>query len=457
MSVDPSKAILEWRRAQRERSQFLVRPIAWSEIQDWHFDRGHLAHSSTGFFSVTGLQYELPGRDSWVAQPFILQPEIGILGFLRYRDTRGVHLLVQAKTEPGNCAGTQLAPSFQCTKSNYELRHGGEIAPFSEYFLQTPSRPPLTDVLQSEQGTRFIDKYNRNMVVSVARDAVELASPARSAWRWLPVALISQLIAQDFLFNTDARSVLSTTDWAGLCEDGEPFGRWRGKSGFGEALWRSYHAEIDVPAQSAFRRWLEDQQRLLPVKTKLVGVNEMRGWEFCEEGVLPCAIGQGPSVRFYAVQAKDREIPHWTQPLLTSSTPGLVLLVARRHDGVLKFGARLSREPGFANAAQLSATCQVLPGESQSVDIVSELCARCAASDEGEARVVFDSRMSEEGGRFYQDVNRYVILMLPDGIEVPDEANFCWLSLAEISVLKRESGVFTNEFRSILSLLLAYL
>ncbi len=426
-------------------------------MHDWYLESGRLVHSSTGFFSVTGLSYMLPGGESSVTQPFILQPEVGILGFLMCRDGDGVHLLVQAKTEPGNREGTQLAPSFQCTKSNYELRHGGEIAPFSEHFLQSQRHLLLTDVLQSEQGTRFIDKYNRNMVVSVERDTVDLSSRARLAWRWLPVALISQLIARDFLFNTDARSVLSTTDWAGLCEDAEPFGRWRSKSGFGEALWRSYHTEVDALALMSFRRRLEDQQRLFPVETNLVGLDDMPGWEFGAGGVLPSTSLPGPSVRFYAVQAKDREISHWTQPLLTSNTSGLVLLVARPHDGILRFGIRPSREPGFANAVQLSATGQVLPGEPQSVDMVNELCARCAASEHGEAQIIFDCRTTEEGGRFFQDLNRYVIVLVPDRIQLPDEANICWLTLAEINVLKRESGNFTNEFRSILSLLLVYL
>lgn len=70
----------------------------------------------------------------------------------------------------------------------------------------------MTDVLQSEQGTRFIDKYNRNMVVAVPVDSIDLDLPDLLAWRWLPIEVIGRLITQDFLLNTDARSVLSSTD-----------------------------------------------------------------------------------------------------------------------------------------------------------------------------------------------------------------------------------------------------
>jgi len=451
------QAVLRWREQQAGRSQFSAQRITWLEMHKWRFENGHLRHDSGGFFSVVGLRHGMGKARSDASQPFILQLEIGILGFLMCRDDRGVSLLVQAKTEPGNLGGTQLAPSFQCTKSNYELRHGGEIAPFSEYFLQTQERPAVTDVLQSEQGTRFIDKYNRNMVVSVPVDSIELDSPELLAWRWLPIEVIGRLIIHDFLLNTDARSVLSSTDWAAFCGDGEPFGRWRGKSGFGEQLWRSYHAPIDPSTQAAFRQWLEDQQRALSKKTTIVGLDEIPGWEFGSDGLVPKSLGSDLAVRYYAVQAVDREVAHWSQPLITSVSLGLVLLVARLEQGILKLGSKLSPEPGFKNGAQLSVTLQVYPGETQGRDVVGELCARCEAFGAADAQVVYDCRLSEEGGRFFREVNRYVVLVVPDGFSAPDEESLCWLSLAEISDLKRESGVFTNEFRSILSLFLSYL
>lgn len=157
------------------------------------------------------------------------------------------------------------------------------------------------------------------------------------------------------------------------------------------------------------------------------------------------------------MQAEDREVSHWTQPLVTSGSLGLVLLVARLQQGVLKFGTKLSPEPGFKNGAQLSVTLQIFPGERQREGVIEELCARVEASAAERAQVVFDCQLSEEGGRFSQEINRYVVMVLPEGCSAPDEENLSWLSLAEISDLKRESGVFTNEFRSILSLLLAYL
>ena len=105
----------------------------------------------------------------------------------------------------------------------------------------------------------------------------------------------------------------------------------------------------------------------------------------------------------------------------------------------------------------MSATIQVWPGERQRADVASELLEAISASTEAEADVVFDCEMSEEGGRFYQDINRYVMVVLPHNYTLAEEDKIWWLTLAEISELKRDSGVFTNEFRSMLSLLIEYL
>lgn len=455
--TDSVRAVEKWRRDQRARSRFAVKPVPWQEVKSWRLQGGHLLHESGGFFSVVGFRYgDRPGELS-AGQPFILQPEIGILGFLMCRDSQGVHLLVQAKTEPGNCGGTQLSPSFQCTKSNYQRRHGGKAAQFLDFFLGESALPALTDSLQSEQGTRFIDKFNRNMVIEVSRAAVDLSAPDRAAWRWLSLDEMGWLLTKDLVFNTDARSVLAVSDWALFSPTREPFARWQKNVGIGFDLWNSYHAPVTAAAIAELLRWLEEKRQIAAWHTQIVGLTDLPAWRVTEAGVLSTDSRSDVAIRYYAVRAEDREVQSWTQPLITSTTPGLVLLVARRRDGVLTFGARLSREPGFKNAAQLSATVQVFPGESRSQDKLATLLDSCRQADSQHEPVLFDCLMSEEGGRFYQDINRYVILQMPDNLPAWEDDDVRWLTLAEINAVKGRQGVFTNEFRSVLSLLLRYL
>ena len=77
------------------------------------------------------------------------------------------HVLVQAKVEPGNIGYAQLAPTVQATQSNYERVHGSQETPFLDWFLGQRQDAVLDDCLQSEQGSRFLGKFNRNMAVRV--------------------------------------------------------------------------------------------------------------------------------------------------------------------------------------------------------------------------------------------------------------------------------------------------
>ena len=75
--------------------------------------------------------------------------------------------MMQAKIEPGNLNIVQLSPTLQATRSNYTRVHGGKSPNYLEYFNGERDVYVLVDQLQSEQGARFLQKRNRNIIVEV--------------------------------------------------------------------------------------------------------------------------------------------------------------------------------------------------------------------------------------------------------------------------------------------------
>jgi len=448
--------VIQWRADQVGRSAFEVQRIASSDLKNWHFQEGHLRHTTGGFFSVVGFAATLPGLKTTRTQPYILQPEVGILGFLLCRSGNEIKLLVQAKTEPGNCGGNQLSPSFQCTESNYRGLHGGISAPFRNIFADHKTGNPIFDSLQSEQGTRFVNKYNRNTIIEVNADDVDTESPSKAAWRWLSIPEIGFLLTQDLIVNTDARSVIATANWHVLHPEGQPFARWQDQGGFEASLAQSFYTSLAPHRRAEILNWLTTRREPQKIVTHIQPLNDLEGWNVTSEGIEPATQNSGMAIRYYQVYARDREVPSWTQPLVTSETNGLVLLVIQKRDAVLRFALRLSSEPGFANFSQLSATHQNFPGEVDGIDPSVPLLAQSKALAPDHQAIIFDCQMSEEGGRFFQDINRYLVLHLPDAFEHPESPEILWLTLAEIEAVKQEQGVFTNEFRSILSLFVRY-
>ena len=449
--------IPRWRAEQLARSDFRVARVTSGALRSWVVTGTRISHASGGFFSLVGAEIRSDGAGAKTRyQPFIDQPEVGLLGFILRRTEDDVFVLVQAKTEPGNPGGVQLAPTFQCTRSNYLMRHGGARAPFLENFRGRTSYRGVSSTLQSEQGTRFLNKYNRNVVVEMAAGQELALSDRHAAWRWIAMRDLGALLAQPGTVNTDARSVLASTDWGTLAGRRRPFQGSAPTSAFAVLLRRSYEEQPEAAQLASTRAWLRDWRRRARTRVRLRPLDGIPGWTMSDEGIVPDAAGE-VEVRYYSVRALDREVPHWTQPLMSSRSRGLVALICQEREGVLRFLVRASPEPGFGNRVQLSPTIQAssespaLPPEDR--DLLSIVRQR----GPGAADIVVDTVLSEEGGRFFRDENRYEIAHVEPGAVLPETAWHRWLGLAELRRWISVSGALNNEMRSALSLLLAYL
>jgi oxidase EvaA len=490
---EPRDACLGLLRERRERCGLECIPIPLQETRRWVMAGGALRHDTGGFFSVVGVRGTIhtgadssrarPGELSSIEQPLIHQPEIGILGILLRTRGGRAEILVQAKAEPGNVDSVQLSPTVQATESNYRRLHGGAPTPYLEYFTRSGSWTVAADTLQSEQGTRFLGKYNRNVTVRVRDDGPD---PVSESWRWCDMADVARALGRDFCVNTDLRSVLASSDWRALAGGATPFSSWRGTGGRGEALLDSYLAP-DASAENRIEdlvQSIEQARSSTDVAIEIVPLHDLHGWSLGAD-----AIRDGEARRFevagFRVRAPDREVPAWDQPLVRDLAEGEVVLVAQRRRGVLHFLLRPSFEIGFREKAQYGPSWQRAPkgegaagGKRGSGGARGSAGGVASAGDEvepadgalaellsgREATERLSCWQSEEGGRFYRSASRYRIVELPEedspgpllrGRPSPPGARFATLS--QIRRLVGSPGLLTNEARSALALLLLWM
>ena len=412
-------AVRAWVGSISDRSDCRVEKIAVAESAEWRVEDGAIIHRSRGFFTVVGLQWT-PAEGVVRRAPFIEQREIGTLGFLM-RDRDGVRqVLVQAKFEPGNVGFVQLAPTCQATESNARRLHGGDRPPFIDCFPRSAPGGLAYDVEQSEQGTRFLGKRNRNVLVFAGE-----AASSTDTHRWMDVESVLELMHCDHLVNTDARSVLACAPWRILIGR-DPFSRY--PSGFGAELRRSANAPSRPGVVDGVRTAIR------AARARTTDPQTIRIQDLGPEGSV--------HLRHIRVAARGREVPAWDQPILESTAEGRVILACGRVDGVLHFLFCPRAEPGLHDKVELTATVMIAPGETlEAPPMKGQVMAEC--------------RQSEEGGRFYRDTNLYQILDI--GAADSRAATGYWLTLADVRELLDEAGWMTNEARSALSLLLAWL
>lgn len=415
-----------WFSSLIKKSDFHIEWIPLSRSTFWSFKEGKISHKSGHFFKIIGVRF-YDSQGNLTDQPFIDQREIGTLGFLIREVKQKKEILVQAKIEPGNSHIIQLAPTCQATRSNSLRVHGGKEPPFSHLFIKEHPQI-ISTTLQSEQGSRFFNKRNRNIL---ALNFQKLSLP--DSHQWISVDTILNLLSVDYLVNTDARSVLVSSPWVKLVNR-IPFSRL--KTTFASELAQSYKQKIKTSQFEEMKKNLISiQQKEYPMQT--IPLDQLINWKISKFGIEP--LQKKPfRVRYLKIIAKNREVPEWDQPIIESYGEGRVDLVCGRIDGVLHFYFKIIIEQGLYNQAELSPTICVEPGENKYP----------------KAEILKSVLQSDEGGRFYQDTTRYRVIDIGQAdLTLPGY----WLNLAQIQKLLLKNGWFTNEARSALSLLLYWL
>lgn len=428
-----------WLAEQHRTNRFHVARIPFSRLRGWRFrpDTGDLAHDSGRFFSVEGLHvrtdFETGG--SW-SQPIINQPEIGILGILAKEFDGVLHLLMQAKMEPGNINGIQLSPTVQATRSNYIGVHGGRPIDYLDYFTDRSRAEVVVDVLQSEQGSWFLRKRNRNMVVEVTGDV-----PEHSDFRWLTLGQVDRLMRVDNMINMDARSVLSCLPRVPEAGDADDDHQAMLRASFAPGSW-SLHPD------SVILQWLTELKARHELVQHQAGLNTVQGW-YHDEHRIAHESGKYFTVMAAEVQADNREVPAWTQPLVEPVERGVTAFFTRPIGGVLHLLVHARAEAGSRDVVELAPTVQFEPVNYADLPADQGPRYRAEALSAPDARIRYDVIQSEEGGRFHCAETRNLIIDVGEGFPLEMPREFVWMTPRQVTSLLRHSYYLGIQARSL--------
>ncbi|MEE1758248.1 MULTISPECIES: NDP-hexose 2,3-dehydratase family protein [unclassified Streptomyces] len=444
-ATSPAAGFRRWFAEYARTRHYRVLRAPLNGLPGWSFQpgTGDLVHESGRFFSVTGLRVgtDFGGAREW-RQPIISQPEVGMLGLL-LKDFDGVlHCLVQAKMEPGNVNSLQLSPTVQATRSNYTGAHHGRAVPYLEYFTGPGRGTVVADSLQSEQGWWFLHKRNRNMVVETEREV-----PLVDGFRWLTLGQLGALLRRDHLVNMDTRTVLATlpgADSEDVREAGPTLaGRVRG----------ALDQDAPLPLPDVLSR-LTDARFRYQLLQERIPLDEVLGdgWHRSPD-VVSRTDGRHFSVLGVTVEAEEREVARWAQPLLAPA-PGLAGLLVRRVGGVPQVLLHTRVEAGCLNVAEFAPTvqCAALPSPDRAPGARHPFVDRLLSAPP--EHTLYDTLLSEEGGRFHHAVTRYLIVEVSDDHRAAVPEDYCWVTLPQARALIGYGNTVNVQARTLLACLM---
>lgn len=451
----PSERFIQWMKEKNEAVHVKIHKIPFAAMRNWHFDdaTGNLVHDTGRFFSIEGIHVRTNwGKVPEWEQPIINQPEVGFLGIITRKVNGILYFLMQAKIEPGNLNIVQLSPTLQATRSNYSQVHGGRRPLYLEYFNGEKPVEVLLDQLQSEQGARFLKKRNRNVIVEIPEtESLEM----HDNFCWLTLGQIKSLLQHNNLINMDTRTVIS----------GIPFGEYPP-----DVL--DFYETLNFSAGSKPRQtglllsmlerdrhlhnieqvisWITRKKALYDLEVERIPLREVKKWIIGKADIYH-QDRKYFSVMGVNVEIGNREVQSWDQPLIEASQEGIIAFIIKKIDGVYHFLVQAKLEAGNFDIVELAPTVQCLTGNYRKgfneydVRFLEEVLT---AQPE---QIWYDTYQSEEGGRFYQEQNRNMIIEAAADfpMEVPDD--YMWITLNQMKTFIRFNNYLNIAARSLIA------
>lgn len=445
MSVEQIKT---WVKRWNERVNVSIEKVTFNQLDRWILNREDaLRHESGKFFSIDGISVSTNwGNKHYWEQPIINQPEVGYLGFLTKEFDGVLHFLLQAKIEPGNINHVQLSPTLQATRSNYSQVHKGRKPAYLEYFQNAKPEAVLLDQLQSEQGGRFLKKRNRNIIIKVEEE-IEV----KEEFCWVTLRQLKELMREDNLINMDTRTVISGISYGSYDLKTIDFYEYLiGRDDTNNLPFlNSFLANTNSynPLDKIISL-ITDRKSKFDLEVRKIPLGMIKDWVLSEENIYH------KDSRFFSiipvkVTISNREVSQWCQPMVEPAQSGLCAFVCKKINNVMHFIVQLKLECGNYDVVELAPTVQCLTGNYRETGEGKLPFLDEVLRSKPQDRLV-DSLQSEEGGRFYKEENRNMIVHLQDiDLDLPE--NYMWMTANQMISFLRFNNFLNIQSRSLIA------
>lgn len=441
-TINSTESILEWINNRNKNLKVNIRRSNLGNSQDWLFDskKGTIHNKANSFFSIVGVEASTDGH--LYQQPIICQNEIGYLGIICKEFDGVLYFLMQAKIEPGNVNKIQISPTIQATKSNFTQKHGGNKPAYLDFFVNVQKHEIIVDQIQSEQSSRFYKKRNRNIVIKVNEDVEVLPSH-----KWMTLGQVKKLMYFDNLVNMDTRTVLSCLPFS-LGSYTEQNKKDIATLFTDKALSSSICKGYDLHRLNVLKMALNDYKMFNDDYLKLISLSELKDWLFKNDEII-CKEPFPFKVIFCDIEIEGREVKQWSQPLFAANGKALFGLFTCVSDGKREFLVKIKPEIGCFDKAEFGPSVQ-----EEAVSILPKDHVECLFEQKlhDKVGIVFDTILSEEGGRFYHEENRNVIIEI-EKKEIELTNRYFWADFMTLNYLIQFNNFANIQLRNLLSVL----
>ena len=250
------------------------------------------------------------------------------------------------------------------------------------------------------------------------------------------------------MVNMDTRTVLSglnIADFTSMADDMSLMGN-RGKDYLLSST--TNHSLYTINNHLS---WLANLKAKYDLKVSPFPIKNMKDWDLNDRDI------SRPDGKFFKiigvnVTIENREVASWCQPLVQPMQEGICAYIIKKINGVYHFLVQAKLECGNFDVLELAPTLQCLTG---AIPENKEL--RPAFYDYimnvHPKQIIYDVKQSEEGGRFYHEQNRNMIVEVGDDFSTEVPERYTWMTLEQIYQFLRFNNYLNIQSRSLIAAL----
>ena len=148
------------------------------------------------------------------------------------------------------------------------------------------------------------------------------------------------------------------------------------------------------------------------------------------------------------MEAGNREIARWCQPLFKQVEEGIVGFIIKRINGIYHLLVQAKLESGNFDTLEMAPTVQCITGSYKNAEYSVPYLDYFF---DQKVKVHYDTLQSEEGGRFYQEQNRYIVIEVDEAFPMQVHERYIWMTFQQAKEFIKFNNYFNIESRSLIA------
>ena len=193
-----------------------------------------------------------------------------------------------------------------------------------------------------------------------------------------------------------------------------------------------------------YKMYRRENSRLLPLKS-------LKSWRMTDKEIV-CKTPYDFKAIYCRIEIEDREVQYWEQPMIEALGMAVIgIFTCVDENGSRQFLVRVKHEMGCFDCAEVGPVIQLEPSNERNfLNDIEKLFLEKLEKNNGVMKNVL---LSEEGGRFYHEQNRNVIIEINNDELPVVPKGYYWLNYATINQMIQFNNCVNIQLRNLMALL----